>query len=101
MAGVGGGGPTNQVALRFVAPDVGQHLALRRGFHALGDYRQLAVGVAARFLGTDDGGVGVAHCRPGERPETALGRADHAMYQAKAAGRNRVEVWRSDEPGAA
>lgn len=45
--------------------------------------------------------VGVAHCRPGERPETALGRADHAMYQAKAAGRNRVEVWRSDEPGAA
>lgn len=34
--------------------------------------------------------IGVTVLRPGETPETALGRADQAMYQAKSEGRNRV-----------
>jgi Amt family ammonium transporter len=35
--------------------------------------------------------VGVAEAEPGEPIESVLGRADVALYQAKAAGRNRVE----------
>ena len=34
--------------------------------------------------------IGVTLLRPGESPDVALGRADHAMYQAKSEGRNRV-----------
>lgn len=34
--------------------------------------------------------IGVAQGRPGESAEAVLGRADQAMYRAKAAGRNRV-----------
>jgi len=34
--------------------------------------------------------AGVAQSRPGERSEELLARADAALYQAKAAGRNRV-----------
>lgn len=39
--------------------------------------------------------VGVADLQPGEAPDTLLARADKALYRAKEAGRNRVEV----EPG--
>ncbi len=34
--------------------------------------------------------IGMAMCQPGEAPESALHRADQAMYQAKESGRNRV-----------
>ena len=34
--------------------------------------------------------AGLAVCRAGETPEAILGRADVALYEAKAAGRNRV-----------
>ena len=36
--------------------------------------------------------VGVAGMKPGERAETAIEAADAALYRAKTAGRNRVEV---------
>lgn len=36
--------------------------------------------------------VGVARARPGESAQDVVGRADAAMYAAKRAGRNRVEV---------
>lgn len=36
--------------------------------------------------------VGVAQLRPGEEPAAALGRADQALYAAKADGRNRVQA---------
>ncbi len=36
--------------------------------------------------------LGVAPLGPGDDPESWLRRADHALYAAKAAGRNRVEV---------
>ncbi len=52
--------------------------------------------VASQPLMTDQGpvhltvSIGLAMCHPGEAPESALHRADQAMYQAKEAGRNRV-----------
>ena len=36
--------------------------------------------------------IGVTLCQRGEAPESAMHRADEAMYQAKKNGRNRVEV---------
>ncbi|MDA7085026.1 sensor domain-containing diguanylate cyclase [Pseudomonas sp. SA3-5] len=36
--------------------------------------------------------IGGALARPGETPDAALARADRALYQAKANGRNRVEL---------
>jgi diguanylate cyclase (GGDEF)-like protein len=39
---------------------------------------------------------GIAAARPGEEPRSLLSRADQALYQAKRAGRNRVQV--ADEP---
>jgi diguanylate cyclase len=36
--------------------------------------------------------IGVAECAPGQTVEQALDRADVALYRAKAAGRNRVEL---------
>lgn len=36
--------------------------------------------------------IGLTLARPGEGPETALQRADAALYRAKQGGRNRVEV---------
>ena len=52
--------------------------------------------VAAQPLMTDRGpvpltvSIGLAMCQPGEPTENALHRADQAMYQAKASGRNQV-----------
>jgi diguanylate cyclase (GGDEF)-like protein len=42
--------------------------------------------------------AGVALCQPGESAEQLLDRADHALYEAKRGGRNRVNV---AEPAAA
>ena len=39
--------------------------------------------------------AGIAHRRPGETPEVVTVRADQALYQAKAAGRQRS--WMSIE----
>jgi len=39
--------------------------------------------------------IGVAVCLPGEGSESALHRADKAMYAAKQHGRNRVELWQA------
>ena len=36
--------------------------------------------------------LGLTLCVPGDTPDTALHRADQAMYQAKERGRNRVEL---------
>ena len=36
--------------------------------------------------------IGVAHCRKGEAYEWLLQRSDQALYQAKAAGRNRIHI---------
>jgi diguanylate cyclase (GGDEF)-like protein len=36
--------------------------------------------------------IGAALARPGEAPESLLGRADAALYRAKADGRNRVRL---------
>ncbi len=38
--------------------------------------------------------AGLAAWEDGEPPQSLLSRADAALYRAKAAGRNRVEVWR-------
>ncbi|XBQ15636.1 MAG: PleD family two-component system response regulator [Oceanicaulis sp.] len=38
--------------------------------------------------------AGVAEARPGDDVEDILARADQALYQAKAAGRNQVMAWR-------
>ncbi|MFW6092874.1 MAG: GGDEF domain-containing protein [Pseudomonadota bacterium] len=37
--------------------------------------------------------IGLARHQPGDRVEVTLGHADAALYRAKHAGRNRVEVW--------
>lgn len=77
-------------------------LPLASGDEALAVAERLRAQVAAHPLQTARGpialsvSVGVAQCQPEEPPEAALGRADQAMYQAKAAGRNRVEFWRAD-----
>ena len=77
------------------------------GEEALAVAERLRAQVEAHPLQTNRGpvslsvSVGVAQCLPGEPPEAALGRADQAMYQAKAAGRNRVEIWRAGAPAAA
>jgi len=42
--------------------------------------------------------IGVAALRRGEAAETMLKRADEALYQAKASGRNRVESERPPQP---
>lgn len=42
--------------------------------------------------------VGVAEWHPGESIDTALGRADAALYRAKQRGRNRVEVASTSDP---
>ena len=36
--------------------------------------------------------AGVAAAQPGETPDEVLHRADRALYQAKAVGRNRIAV---------
>ncbi len=58
---------------------------------------KLRAALAAEQVAMPDGqlievtaSVGVAQLQPGEEPATALGRADQALYAAKAAGRNQV-----------
>jgi diguanylate cyclase (GGDEF)-like protein len=51
----------------------------------------------ARLAGLDDAyamtvSIGVVAIEPGEHINAALARADHALYAAKSAGRNRVEA---------
>jgi diguanylate cyclase len=46
-------------------------------------------------IGTVTFSAGIAAYRSGERPEDLLDRADKALYRAKNAGRNRIEVDRS------
>jgi diguanylate cyclase (GGDEF)-like protein len=43
--------------------------------------------------------IGASDWRPGEAIDTALARADAALYRAKQRGRNRVEISRADESG--
>jgi diguanylate cyclase len=51
---------------------------------------RLVIRGANRDLGTVTLSIGVAEMRRGESPAHILGRADKALYRAKAAGRNRV-----------
>ena len=43
--------------------------------------------------------IGASDWRPGEAIDTALARADAALYRAKQRGRNRVEISHADESG--
>ena len=45
--------------------------------------------------------AGVAECAPGEERDSAIGRADQAMYEAKRSGKNRVCLSRGPAPAAA
>ncbi len=45
--------------------------------------------------------IGIAQYLSEEEPESALHRADQAMYRAKESGRNRVEAWQLKETTAA
>ncbi len=45
--------------------------------------------------------AGVAECAPGEERDSAIGRADQAMYEAKRSGKNRVCLSRGPAPVAA
>ena len=62
------------VAERLRAAVASQPAALQQGSHALTI------------------SLGLTLCVPGDTPDTALHRADQAMYQAKERGRNRVEL---------
>ena len=59
---------------------------------------RLRAAVASRPAALQQGGhaltisLGLTLCVPGDTPDTALHRADQAMYQAKERGRNRVEL---------
>lgn len=86
----------------FIARFGGEEFVLLMPDSALGD--ALAVGEVLRaaieacpfhFKGepvTITVSIGVAQFQPGERSDLALKRADEALYRAKAAGRNRVQV---------
>jgi diguanylate cyclase len=52
-----------------------------------------------RDLGSVTLSIGVAEMRPGEAPGYTVGRADKALYRAKAAGRNRVMASDDDPVG--
>lgn len=70
--------------------------------------RQLLEMIAQQSVHVSDGievritfSAGVVEMAPGASLETMYGAADQALYQGKRAGRNRVEVFRTDTPSLA
>lgn len=61
--------------------------------------RELLRRSSGESLGRVTVSLGVAAFKPGDDPQSLLDRADHCMYRAKSAGRNRT-VQHSDEPEA-
>lgn len=85
----------------------GEEFALLLPGASLADARDIAEMIRLRFhdlshpvLGADErlsASFGIAEYQAGEPPARAFIRADAALYEAKAAGRNRVETHRSAE----
>jgi diguanylate cyclase (GGDEF)-like protein len=60
-----------------------------------GTQRDDALSIALRFVPdilTPTLSIGIADCEPGESATSILGRADRALYRAKAAGRNCIRL---------
>lgn len=59
---------------------------------------------AGEDIALPDGGIGISVSigvtmrRQGESPDTVISRADHAMYEAKRGGRNRIVMEHEDPP---
>jgi diguanylate cyclase len=68
------------------------------GAHAVAEKIRRTIAACKILRGQEDFGqsisisIGVAHYRGGESPTDFLGRADHALYNSKSQGRNRVTV---------